>query len=71
MWTRLASHTYLSLLPRLLVDGFAYLPPYTGGMSRYERPSHQIYMSFFLRSGWQVQFLEPDLRQPFRGVHVC
>jgi hypothetical protein len=33
-------------------------------MSRYDRPSHQIYMYFFLRSGWQVQFLEPDLKTP-------
>jgi hypothetical protein len=33
-------------------------------MSRYDRPSHQVYMYFFLRSGWQVQFLEPDLKTP-------
>ena len=33
-------------------------------MSRYERPSHRVYMSFFLRSGWQVQFLEADLKTP-------
>jgi hypothetical protein len=31
-------------------------------MSRYDRPSHRIYMSFFLRSQWQVQFLEADLK---------
>jgi hypothetical protein len=31
-------------------------------MSRYDRPSHRVYMYFFLRSGWQVQFLEPDLK---------
>jgi hypothetical protein len=35
-----------------------------GDVSRYDRPSHQIYMYFFLRSGWQVQFLEPDLKTP-------
>jgi hypothetical protein len=34
------------------------------GVSRYDRPSHQVYMYFFLRSGWQVQFLEPDLKTP-------
>jgi hypothetical protein len=34
------------------------------GMSRYDRPSHQVYLYFFLRSGWQVQFLEPDLKTP-------
>ena len=28
-------------------------------MSRYDRPSHQVYMYFFVRSGRQVQFLEP------------
>jgi hypothetical protein len=33
-------------------------------MSRYDRPSHRVYMSFFFRSGWQVQFLEADLRTP-------
>jgi hypothetical protein len=33
-------------------------------MSRYDRPSHQVYMYFFLRSGWQVQFLESDLKTP-------
>jgi hypothetical protein len=33
-------------------------------MSRYDRPTHQVYMHFFLRSGWQVQFLEPDLKTP-------
>ena len=33
-------------------------------MSRYERPSHRVYMSFFFRSGWQVQFLEADLKTP-------
>ncbi len=33
-------------------------------MSRYDKPSHQVYMYFFLRSGWQVQFLEADLKTP-------
>ena len=33
-------------------------------MSRYDRPSHRVYMSFFSRSGWQVQFLEADLKTP-------
>jgi hypothetical protein len=33
-------------------------------MSRYDRPSHQVYMYFFKRGGWQVQFLEPDLKTP-------
>jgi hypothetical protein len=33
-------------------------------MSRYDRPSHQVYMYFFLRSGWQVQFTEADLKTP-------
>jgi hypothetical protein len=26
------------------------------------RPNHRIYMSFFLRAGWYVSFLEPDLK---------
>jgi hypothetical protein len=28
------------------------------------RPSHRVYMSFFKRGGWQVQFLEADLKTP-------
>jgi hypothetical protein len=28
------------------------------------RPKHRIHMSFFLRSGWYVSFLEPDLKAP-------
>jgi len=43
------------------VDIFAYYSPYTRDMSRYDRPSHQVYMFFFMRSGWQVQFLEANL----------
>jgi hypothetical protein len=33
-------------------------------MSRYDRPSHPVYMYFFKRGGWQVQFLEADLKTP-------
>ena len=33
-------------------------------MSRYEQPTHKVYMSFFLRDGWNVQFLEADARTP-------
>jgi hypothetical protein len=33
-------------------------------MSRYERPSHRVYMYFFKRGGWQVQFTEADLKTP-------
>ena len=38
--------------------------PYTRLMSRYDRPSHRVYMSFMSRDGWQVQFLEVDLKTP-------
>jgi hypothetical protein len=31
-------------------------------MSRYDRASHRVYMRFFFKSGWQVQFLEADLK---------
>jgi hypothetical protein len=37
---------------------------YTAFMSRYDRPSHQVYMYFFKRGGWEVQFLESDLKTP-------
>jgi hypothetical protein len=33
-------------------------------MSRYDRPSHQVYMYFFKRGGWEVQFTEADLKTP-------
>jgi hypothetical protein len=33
-------------------------------MSRYDRPSHQVYMYFFKRGVREVQFLEPDLKTP-------
>jgi hypothetical protein len=37
-------------------------------MSRYDRPSHRVYIYFHFRGGWQVQFLEVDLRTPFRKL---
>jgi hypothetical protein len=33
-------------------------------MSRFGEPCHQVYMYFFPRSGWQVQFLLHDLKTP-------
>jgi hypothetical protein len=33
-------------------------------MSRYDRPSHRVYMTFFYRAGWQVHFSEADLKTP-------
>lgn len=33
-------------------------------MSRYDRPTHRVYMTFFLRQGWHVQFLEADVKTP-------
>jgi hypothetical protein len=33
-------------------------------MSRYDRPSHRVYCTFFFRRGWQVQFCEADLKTP-------
>ena len=50
-----ASHICRSL--RLLFS-------YTLRMFRYDRPSHQVYMYFFKRGGWEIQFLEPDLKTP-------
>jgi hypothetical protein len=31
-------------------------------MSRYDGPSHRVYMFFQFRQGWQVEFLEADLK---------
>jgi hypothetical protein len=33
-------------------------------MSRYDRPSHRVFMTFFYRKGWQEQFTEADLKTP-------
>jgi hypothetical protein len=33
-------------------------------MSRFDRPSHRVYMGFFCRDGWNIQFLEADLKTP-------
>jgi hypothetical protein len=41
---------------------FRLLFSYTGSMSRYDRASHRVLMSFFYRKGWQVQFVEADLK---------
>ena len=51
-------------LSRLACGHLRHLFAYTLGMSRYDRPSHRVYMTFFLRSDWQVQFLEADLKTP-------
>ena len=37
---------------------------YTAFVSRYDRPSHRVFMTFFYRKGWQVQFVEADLKTP-------
>jgi hypothetical protein len=38
---------------------------YTLGMSRYDRPSHRVYMTFMLSHGsWFCQFLEADAKTP-------
>jgi hypothetical protein len=45
------------------VDLLAFYSPILTGMSRrHERPSHRVYMSFFLSRGWYCQFLETDLK---------
>jgi hypothetical protein len=47
------------------VDYFLLIFAYTDRvMSRYDRPSHRVFMTFFLRQGWQVEFIEADLRTP-------
>ena len=45
------------------VDDIRLIFAYTGSiMSRYDRPSHRVFMTFFYRAGWQVQFVEADLK---------
>jgi hypothetical protein len=48
-------YTYAGSLVRTAGDG---------AMSRYDRPSHRVYMTFFFREVWQVQFVESDLKTP-------
>jgi hypothetical protein len=52
---------------------FALSSPILPPMSRYDRPSHRVFMTFFYRQGWQVQWyssLEADLKTPLpRNVH--
>ena len=33
-------------------------------MSRYTKANHSVYMTFFFRGGWQVQFTEGELKTP-------
>jgi hypothetical protein len=53
------------------VDYLRPLFAYTRVMSRYDRPSHRVYMSFMSRKGWQVQFLETDLKNGNLGTGRC
>jgi hypothetical protein len=46
------------------VNIFALFSPILPHMSRYDRPSHRVFMTFFYRAGWQVQFTEADLKTP-------
>lgn len=43
---------------------FALSSPILLHMSRYSHPSHRVFMTFFYRKGWQVQFVEADLQTP-------
>jgi hypothetical protein len=46
------------------VNIFSLYSPILANMSRYDRPSHKVYMYFFKRGGWEVQFTEADLKTP-------
>ena len=44
---------------------FAFYSPILALMSRYDRPSHRVYMtSMLLRGSWFCQFLEADAKTP-------
>ena len=52
----------------LFVDIVRLMFAYTDSMAQDER--HRVYMSFMDRQGWQVQFLEADLKTPLpRKLH--
>jgi hypothetical protein len=46
------------------VDDVLLFFSYDSHMSRFDKPCHQVYMYFFKRGGWEIQFLEPDLKTP-------
>jgi hypothetical protein len=47
------------------VNIFVLSSPKLDGMSRYDRPSHRVYMTFMLSHGsWFCQFLEADAKTP-------
>jgi hypothetical protein len=47
------------------VNIFALSSPKLDAMSRYDRPSHRVYMTFMLSHGsWFCQFLEADAKTP-------
>ena len=47
------------------MDISAFYSPKLDAMSRYDRPSHRVYMTFTLVHGtWFCQFLEADARTP-------
>jgi hypothetical protein len=49
----------------LPVNIFAMSSPRLGAMSRYDRPSHRVYMTFIPSHGsWFCQFLEADVKAP-------
>ena len=58
------TRTRFSAQIRFVQNDLLFSFAYTASMSRYDRPSHQVYMYFFLRGGRQVQVLEADLKTP-------
>jgi hypothetical protein len=39
-------------------------------MATDDQNHHKVYMSFFVRKGWSVQFLEPDLKTPVGRIRT-
>jgi hypothetical protein len=54
----------LRCMNRLVCGHLRFSFSYTVDVSRYDKPSHRVYMTFFQRDGWYVQFLESDLKTP-------
>lgn len=47
-----------------------YLRSILAPMSRYTKANHTVYMTFFFRSGWQVQFVQADLKTPLPTTYT-
>jgi hypothetical protein len=54
----------------VLLDRSTIHSPIIRSMATDNETHHKVYMSFFERIGWTVQFLEPDLKTPIGRIRT-